>query len=261
MDLLLPEMQRRAALADALGLHAEHAPVEFDAAVDIGDGQVQMVYALDLHGRPPRLAETKACHGAGRLASTARSCKISACCRSRKPAFSGIAGRASRDRRCAGAPHRCRCALPCMTKRSTSPVDQKPKGDPRALKRLRNILENPVAAFVADRWDEGLDPARLGHAARARRNSHARRRARPGAGAVANALPPISSDGAERTAGDRHPHRAGDQLGQSLRRMRRDKWVVARRCFSPTTRSARRAGPGAEARGFESRCRYRASTP
>jgi PPOX class probable F420-dependent enzyme len=33
-------------------------------------------------------------------------------------------------------------------------VDQKPKGDPRALKRLRNIIENPVAAFVADRWDE-----------------------------------------------------------------------------------------------------------
>jgi PPOX class probable F420-dependent enzyme len=33
-------------------------------------------------------------------------------------------------------------------------IDQKPKGDPRALKRLKNIIENPVAAFVADRWDE-----------------------------------------------------------------------------------------------------------
>ena len=33
-------------------------------------------------------------------------------------------------------------------------IDQKPKGDPRGLKRIRNILENPVAAFVADRWDE-----------------------------------------------------------------------------------------------------------
>jgi PPOX class probable F420-dependent enzyme len=33
-------------------------------------------------------------------------------------------------------------------------IDQKPKGDPRALKRLKNISENPVAAFVADRWDE-----------------------------------------------------------------------------------------------------------
>ena len=33
-------------------------------------------------------------------------------------------------------------------------IDQKPKEDPRALKRIRNILENPVVAFVADRWDE-----------------------------------------------------------------------------------------------------------
>jgi len=39
-------------------------------------------------------------------------------------------------------------------------IDQKPKGDVGALKRLRNIIENPVAAFVADRWDE--DWTRLG---------------------------------------------------------------------------------------------------
>jgi PPOX class probable F420-dependent enzyme len=39
-------------------------------------------------------------------------------------------------------------------------IDQKPKGDPRALKRLRNIAENPLAAFVADRYDENW--ARLG---------------------------------------------------------------------------------------------------
>jgi PPOX class probable F420-dependent enzyme len=39
-------------------------------------------------------------------------------------------------------------------------IDQKPKRDFRALKRLRNIAENPVAAFVADRWDE--DWTRLG---------------------------------------------------------------------------------------------------
>src|ERR1700751_6033703 len=39
-------------------------------------------------------------------------------------------------------------------------IDQKPKGDARALKRLRNITENPVAALVADRWDE--DWTRLG---------------------------------------------------------------------------------------------------
>ena len=39
-------------------------------------------------------------------------------------------------------------------------IDQKPKGDVRALKRLRNIAANPVAAFVADRYDE--DWTRLG---------------------------------------------------------------------------------------------------
>jgi PPOX class probable F420-dependent enzyme len=39
-------------------------------------------------------------------------------------------------------------------------IDRKPKGNPLALKRLRNILENPVAAFVADRYDE--DWTRLG---------------------------------------------------------------------------------------------------
>jgi PPOX class probable F420-dependent enzyme len=39
-------------------------------------------------------------------------------------------------------------------------IDQKPKGDPRALKRLRNIAENPAVALVADRWDE--DWSRLG---------------------------------------------------------------------------------------------------
>jgi PPOX class probable F420-dependent enzyme len=39
-------------------------------------------------------------------------------------------------------------------------IDQKPKGNPRALRRLKNIIENPVAAFVADRWDE--DWSRLG---------------------------------------------------------------------------------------------------
>jgi PPOX class probable F420-dependent enzyme len=39
-------------------------------------------------------------------------------------------------------------------------IDQKPKGNPRALKRLKNLIENPAAAFVVDRWDE--DWTRLG---------------------------------------------------------------------------------------------------
>src|SRR3954447_26951616 len=57
MDLLLTKMKRCAALADALGLHAENALVELQAAVDIGDSQIQMVDALDLHGWPRYLEE------------------------------------------------------------------------------------------------------------------------------------------------------------------------------------------------------------
>jgi PPOX class probable F420-dependent enzyme len=33
-------------------------------------------------------------------------------------------------------------------------IDRKPKGNPRSLKRLRNIAANPSAALVADRYDE-----------------------------------------------------------------------------------------------------------
>src|ERR1043166_961658 len=39
-------------------------------------------------------------------------------------------------------------------------IDEKPKRRDRPLKRLRNIIENPRAAFVVDRWDE--DWRRLG---------------------------------------------------------------------------------------------------
>jgi PPOX class probable F420-dependent enzyme len=39
-------------------------------------------------------------------------------------------------------------------------VDEKPKRQDIPLKRIRNILENPEAAFVVDRWDE--DWSRLG---------------------------------------------------------------------------------------------------
>jgi len=60
----------------------------------------------------------------------------------------------------AGAPH----VVPvCFAMRESAvyiTIDQKPKGNPRALRRLRNIAENPAAALVADRYDE--DWARLG---------------------------------------------------------------------------------------------------
>ncbi len=39
-------------------------------------------------------------------------------------------------------------------------IDQKPKGNPRALKRLRNIIDNPSVALVADHYDD--DWTRLG---------------------------------------------------------------------------------------------------
>jgi PPOX class probable F420-dependent enzyme len=39
-------------------------------------------------------------------------------------------------------------------------IDEKPKRQERPLKRLRNILENPQAAFIVDRYDE--DWHRLG---------------------------------------------------------------------------------------------------
>jgi PPOX class probable F420-dependent enzyme len=39
-------------------------------------------------------------------------------------------------------------------------IDGKPKRDPRHLKRLKNIAENPATALVVDRWDE--DWQRLG---------------------------------------------------------------------------------------------------
>lgn len=61
-----------------------------------------------------------------------------------------------------GAPH----ALPVCFLADTGTIyiaiDQKPKsGDPRALKRLRNIQANPQVALVADRYDDA-DWSRLG---------------------------------------------------------------------------------------------------
>src|SRR4051794_32233735 len=66
MDLLLAEQQRGAAFAHTLAAHAQHPLVPVDAAVEIGNRDVQMVDTLDLHGtssasmrnsamnRPPR---------------------------------------------------------------------------------------------------------------------------------------------------------------------------------------------------------------
>jgi len=35
-----------------------------------------------------------------------------------------------------------------------TPIDGKPKGDPRKLRRIRNIAENPRVAFLVDHYEE-----------------------------------------------------------------------------------------------------------
>ena len=59
-----------------------------------------------------------------------------------------------------GAPHVVPVCFAVGEDAAYITVDQKPKGDPRALKRLRNIADNPAVALVADRYDE--DWSRLG---------------------------------------------------------------------------------------------------
>jgi PPOX class probable F420-dependent enzyme len=60
----------------------------------------------------------------------------------------------------AGAPHAIPVCYAVAENTLYVTVDEKPKRQDRPLKRVRNILENPQAAFVVDRWDE--DWRRLG---------------------------------------------------------------------------------------------------
>jgi PPOX class probable F420-dependent enzyme len=59
-----------------------------------------------------------------------------------------------------GAPHAIPVCFAIADETLYITIDEKPKRQERPLKRLRNILENPQAAFVVDRWDE--DWRRLG---------------------------------------------------------------------------------------------------
>ena len=59
-----------------------------------------------------------------------------------------------------GMPHVVPVCFAIAADRVYITIDQKPKRDPRLLKRLRNIAANPSAALVADRYDENWD--RLG---------------------------------------------------------------------------------------------------
>src|SRR5437660_5222094 len=93
MDLLLAEIERGAALAHTLGLHPEHALIKLHDAVDIGDGEIEVVDAFDLHGRPRRFAKVpRLTRNAGFWPAGAKSCKIPGCCPSAKPAFWPAAG-------------------------------------------------------------------------------------------------------------------------------------------------------------------------
>jgi len=59
-----------------------------------------------------------------------------------------------------GAPHVVPVCFAVSGDAAYITIDQKPKGNPRSLKRLRNIVENPATALVVDRYDE--DWSRLG---------------------------------------------------------------------------------------------------
>ena len=92
-------------------------------------------------------------------------------------------------------------------------IDRKPKGDPRALKRLRNLAENPAAAVVVDRWDE--DWIRLGWvmlrgAGEILDDGAEHDRAQ----ALLRALPAIPGDAPRRSAGHRSADRPCGELGQ-----------------------------------------------
>jgi len=120
-----------------------------------------MVYAVDLHGRPHWFDWTQACHGAERLASAGEVGQASGMLSEPQARF--LASRkvghlATADAH--GTPHLVPVCFVISEGALYITIDQKPKGDPRRLKRLRNIIENPVAAFVADRYDE--DWTRLG---------------------------------------------------------------------------------------------------
>ena len=59
-----------------------------------------------------------------------------------------------------GAPHAIPVCYAVVGNTLYITIDEKPKRQDRPLKRVRNILENPQASFVVDRWDE--DWSRLG---------------------------------------------------------------------------------------------------
>jgi PPOX class probable F420-dependent enzyme len=58
------------------------------------------------------------------------------------------------------APHVVPVCFACTDTTIFITIDAKPKGEAAGLKRIRNIIANPQAAFIVDRYDE--DWSRLG---------------------------------------------------------------------------------------------------
>ena len=91
-------------------------------------------------------------------------------------------------------------------------IDRKPKSG-RPLKRLRNIAENPHVTLTADHYDDDDWTKLRWVMVRGRAEiSGKRRRARRGAGASPRQVSAISRDGSGAAPGDRHTHRARDEL-------------------------------------------------
>jgi PPOX class probable F420-dependent enzyme len=54
-----------------------------------------------------------------------------------------------------GTPHAIPICFVVLDGLIYTPIDEKPKrGDPRSLRRIRNILANPAVCLVVDRYDE-----------------------------------------------------------------------------------------------------------
>jgi PPOX class probable F420-dependent enzyme len=118
---------------------------------------MRSIFMADLVG----LSRSGAWHGRRRLASGAEVVQNFRMLSETQARFLGsrrIGHLATADAR--GTPHLVPVCFAVREGALYITIDQKPKGNFRTLKRLRNLAENPVAAFVADRWDE--DWTRLG---------------------------------------------------------------------------------------------------
>jgi PPOX class probable F420-dependent enzyme len=107
-----------------------------------------------------------------------------------------------------GEPHLIPVCYAVIGENAYITVDEKPKRTDIALKRIRNIRENPAVALTVDRWDE--DWSRLAWVMLRGRADILDAGEEHDA---AQALSAIPVDGYRTAAGDRDPDRAGAVLG------------------------------------------------